>query len=1427
MSSSLHALTVGGLIVDDAHWTLADSPVIVSSSLQVKESAQLRVDPGVIVAFDHGVSLEVVSGALHAQGTVNDPVQFVSLRKIEGKSPGAGDWGSVVITPGAQMSATLLEHVHVRHGHGIQILGGSPQINHVHLESNSGAAIDLDLAASPHGKGLTASGNTIDGIRVPPGQIVDDVVWALRGIPYVLKEGEIRVGRSAYALLPESLTLTTGVVAELEVVIPQPADAEGLELDLVSSVPGVAWVPDTVEFESGQSQATFLIEAMAPGESQVSASHSSLGLTSAMVEVVEPPSLDLEPQSPSIGIGESVLFHASLSEVAGTGGLPVTVTSEPEGILDTPEQLFIPEGGESDSFGVSGLAQGSAMLTLSADGYVAVSTPVDVIPPSIQLPLAIFASPGTSRTVPLSLSHPAPEVGLAVSLSASDPGVVELPDSVFVDAGATDAEFEISGLETGEVMITASADDFVEGQMQVTVAELSLALDPDTDPWLPLGVSRNYGVRLSDPAPAGGLEISVSVTNPDQVELSTETLIIPPGQIQATESLSMTGAEMGETELELSFEGSQPRVYPVRVTEALEVRFSRTSMTVGRGLISHPSVLNASLWSGDEQFRPFEDFELPIVCAEPAICELQDTVVVAQGDLSTRVSLHGLGVGQSLLDVDSEMLAVGTEAEVTVVDPELRIQELSGTRSVGSARDSVRLRWYVPDGTSSNSQHSTMAETSTVQLSIVEDEPAGLIDGIWDQSSGGQQITAFEISAGTNRTGRFYVGTPATDGSYRVRAAIDGLVESVSSEQFVQTPELAFTRSSMVTGRGLVSYPWVLQIERQVDGSAFDGAEPLEVDLACQDETICQAPTTVTIQAHQSRTQVPVTGTGLGQTNLTAVAPDYQDAEPAQISVVDPELRIQSLAGIRSVGSARDSARMRWYVPGGTSSNYSWSTMAETSEVELSIVEDEPEGLIDGLWSTSDGGQPIESLTFPSGDHRSSWFYVGTPDQAGVYRVRAHIDGLVDSVSAEQTVLPPELSFNRASMVAGRGLVSAPGVLEIRRMVDGSLFDGIESIEVHLSCEDTDICQVPATVTIPAGQSRVWIPVTGTGVGVTTVLASAAGHEPAEPAGIEVVDPQVRFDNLAGTRSVGSARDSLRLRWEVPGGTSSNRLSSRMAETSTVALSIVGDDPVGLIDGIWNSASEGELITQISFAADSNRSDWIYVGTPSMAGSYRVSAEIPGLLDQQSGVQTVVLPELRFSRSEAVAGEGMTSTSGYLWVRRQADGSNSATAEDVTISLTCSAVEVCSTPETITLGAGSHQVSVPLTGTGTGATTLSASAAGHLPASSIPVTTYRPRIQFTNLSTSMSEGSQQTYRLRLRVDESQSSLSYQVEEPFVFDLSSNFPSVLGLLDQTATISSGNRSGWVGIEAVGIGHAQITASGSGLEPRTSAEVEVSP
>ena len=78
---------VGGNITEDTTWTMANSPYIVTTTVQVHEGAKLTIDPGVTIRFKQDTGL-TIGGELNAIGTENKRIIFTSHQP----TPVPGDW---------------------------------------------------------------------------------------------------------------------------------------------------------------------------------------------------------------------------------------------------------------------------------------------------------------------------------------------------------------------------------------------------------------------------------------------------------------------------------------------------------------------------------------------------------------------------------------------------------------------------------------------------------------------------------------------------------------------------------------------------------------------------------------------------------------------------------------------------------------------------------------------------------------------------------------------------------------------------------------------------------------------------------------------------------------------------------------------------------------------------------------------------------------------------------------------------------------------------------------------------------------------------------------------------------------------------------------------------------------------------------------
>ncbi|HVH72354.1 MAG TPA: hypothetical protein VNB49_14755 [Candidatus Dormibacteraeota bacterium] len=168
-------------------------------------------------------------------------------------------------------------------------------------------------------------------------------------------------------------------------------------------------------------------------------------------------------------------------------------------------------------------------------------------PPSAVTLTSLTLSPttvvgGQSSTATVTLSGPAPSGGAQITLSSSDTATAQVPPSgnVTVPAGATSASFTVTTSAAGtstSVAISAAYSGVTQ------TATLTVTPPPPTLTTLTLNPSSVIGglqsstgtVTLSGPAPADGVVVALSSSNPGVAQVpSSGNVIIPAGATSAS-----------------------------------------------------------------------------------------------------------------------------------------------------------------------------------------------------------------------------------------------------------------------------------------------------------------------------------------------------------------------------------------------------------------------------------------------------------------------------------------------------------------------------------------------------------------------------------------------------------------------------------------------------------------------------------------------------------------------------------------------------------------------------------------------------------------------------------------------------------------------------------------------------------------------------
>lgn len=146
---------VSGIITTNTAWTFTGSPYIVTGNVLLDSGYTLTIEPGVIVKFNSGLSIQI-DGTLIAQGTSDNKITFTS-----NTADTAGAWGYIYFSSastdavfenniyGNYLSGSILEHCIIQYAGGINVTdngalrldNAAPFINYCIITNNSASGI--------------------------------------------------------------------------------------------------------------------------------------------------------------------------------------------------------------------------------------------------------------------------------------------------------------------------------------------------------------------------------------------------------------------------------------------------------------------------------------------------------------------------------------------------------------------------------------------------------------------------------------------------------------------------------------------------------------------------------------------------------------------------------------------------------------------------------------------------------------------------------------------------------------------------------------------------------------------------------------------------------------------------------------------------------------------------------------------------------------------------------------------------------------------------------------------------------------------------------------------------------------------------------------------------------------------------------------
>lgn len=425
----------------------------------------------------------------------------------------------------------------------------------------------------PAGKTDALVGSVTTG-PVPPQGIIG-ILRAAYGSGW--QQNSLGVLPILYGLHLSNESVVGGASLTGTVTLQSAAPPGGVTVRLVSGDTSLVRPPPTVFIPEGATDADFPI-----GTSAVSAptritidpgTESDSGAHPFQISVVLRPAGSANPppclssltlSQSAVAAGGTVTGTVTLTSPAPAGGAVVVLQGSMEGQVIVPPNVTVPSGSTSATFtttpapevnaphwvfigAIYGTFNGSQARILRVDPAPGPATLLAIGPASQDV------IGGKSGRATVGLMIPAPAGGGIVNLSTDNPSLLHLPPSVAIAEGNSTASFAIgtssvTGLATGGNIfataggVTKSIFVNVSADPNATPLLQSLTINPAS---VTGGTNATGTVVLSQPAPSGGISITLSTSN-RSVAQAPGIVSVPGGQTSASFTIA-TFAVSGDT----------------------------------------------------------------------------------------------------------------------------------------------------------------------------------------------------------------------------------------------------------------------------------------------------------------------------------------------------------------------------------------------------------------------------------------------------------------------------------------------------------------------------------------------------------------------------------------------------------------------------------------------------------------------------------------------------------------------------------------------------------------------------------------------------------------------------------------------------------------------------------------------------------------
>ena len=380
--------------------------------------------------------------------------------------------------------------------------------------------------------------------------------------------------------------------------------------------------------------------------------------------------VSISPLHTDLRQGATAQFVVTVKPRRSEQAHQIQLTSSDTRKVTVPSSVTVPAGAGSVTFVARGVALGHAHITarLQHRGQrSAAAAHVEVIAsaPSLAalLPATTSLQKGATAQLTVSLTS-AHGASTSVALAARTQGVLQLPASVVVPPGQTQAVFAVQALETGNTLVAASLGaTTVEAAVQVLPLPAQLAgLQPRTST-IAVSALGQLQVQL---AAAQSTTTTVALSSePTGIVQVPATVHIPAGSLSA--DIAVTGVAAGQADVVATLAGNTRRAtVVVTALPAQLVSLLPSPLALQTGASAQMTVrLNAAQG---------EAVEVDLDTAQSQLLQVPDTVTIPAGQIEQSFAVHALAAGQA--QVIARLNGVSRQATVNIAAPPPRAASL-------------------------------------------------------------------------------------------------------------------------------------------------------------------------------------------------------------------------------------------------------------------------------------------------------------------------------------------------------------------------------------------------------------------------------------------------------------------------------------------------------------------------------------------------------------------------------------------------------------------------------------------------------------------------------------------------------------------------------------------------------------------------------